>query len=181
MQTCRRLPYRPLNEKQNRGQHPDGHQGRRSPAPAPTKVGIASASISPAVTSPASAPLHHPPAARRPDEASGLSSCRGEASPHHFRPAGSRASNHAFLHPRTCKVAASPLPPSQLMRGRSPDRVGTPRSPWPWGSARPPALVALARAILRACAHPRASMVCGVAHRPEFIFPRPRPRAKSLA
>ena len=61
--------------------------------------------------------------------------------------------------------------------GRAPAPLGRGRRPFP------PALVALARALLRACTRPRASMVCGVAHRTPFsshrppTLPRPGPGA----
>ena len=81
-------------------------------------------------------------------------------------------------HTETCRVAASPPPPRSLVGG-APGRAPAPLAHG--GRPCPPALVALARALRRAGAHPRASMVGGVAHRTEFIFPRPRSRCGPVA
>ena len=78
------------------------------------------------------------------------------------RPCSARAG------PPFSSVAASPRSPSQLMRGHS---RPCPRTPWPWGSALPPALVALARALRRAFARPAGLLGLRCAA-PQAIFPR---------
>ena len=160
MQTGRRLPHRPLNEKPK-------------PGPGTRRAGAEPQFLHP-VTSPAPSPLHRPhgniavPASRQ--------SCRA-------RNAASspllRRSDHASKTRSSLGVrrVAPPSPPSRC--GCAPGRAPAPLAHG--GRPFPPALVALARALLRACAHPRASVVCGVAHRTKFIFPRPRPRCGPVA
>ena len=159
MQTCRRLPLRPLNTKQNRG------RARAAP--------VRSLNFS----TPSRRP-HRPrsttrTASRRPDEASGLSSCRARER-HHFRSREARDLQSCLPPHRDLQGSGGAYPglrqdapPSQLMRGRSRAR---PRSPCPWGSGLSPALVALACALLRACALPGGPPWSAVLHTARSLF-----------